>query len=158
MTPVSVSIRSAHDTSSCPEVTQRSTGTCTVSAPKPICVNTTHDSTAEMPTNSVVMISLGRGPNARPSRPAISAPMMGRKTMALYIIGRVPAWEFGNREWGVGSASFGLPVLQRPAQRTQQLSDLLAHLQKFCGVFLFHQLNRLREQDMSFQFFERPLR
>jgi hypothetical protein len=46
-------------------------------------VNTTHDSAAEMPTNSVVMSSLGLGPSARPSSPAISAPTMGRKTMAL---------------------------------------------------------------------------
>jgi hypothetical protein len=86
ITPVSVSMRRLQDTSSWPEETQRNNGTCTVSAPKPICVNTTHDSTAEMPMNSVVMISLGRGPSARPSSPAISAPMMGRKTMALYIM------------------------------------------------------------------------
>ena len=62
ITAVSVSMRSAQDTSSSPDVTQRSTGTRVVSPPKPTCQNATHDSAAAMPTNSVVMISLGRAP------------------------------------------------------------------------------------------------
>ena len=83
MTAVSVSMRSAQETSSSPDVTQRSTGMRSVSAPKPTCHSAIQDSTAPMPTNDVVMISHGRAPSTRPSRPAMSAPMAGRKTMAL---------------------------------------------------------------------------
>ena len=83
MTAVSVSMRSAQDTSSSPEVTQRSTGMRSVSPPKPTCHSAIQESTAAMPTNEVVRISQGRGPKTRPSRPAMSAPMAGRKTMAL---------------------------------------------------------------------------
>ena len=83
MTAVSVSILSAQETSSSPEVTQRSSGMRSVSPPKPTCHSAIQDSTAAIPTNEVVMISQGRGPSTRPSRPAISAPKAGRKTMAL---------------------------------------------------------------------------
>ena len=83
MTAVSVSMRSAQDTSSSPDVTQRSTGTRSVSPPMPTCHKAIQDRTAAAPTNDVVMISQGRAPSTRPSRPAMSAPMAGRKTMAL---------------------------------------------------------------------------
>ncbi len=82
MTAVSVSILSAQETSSSPEATQRRIGMRTVSAPRPTCHKANQESTAPTPTNEVVMISQALAPSARPSSPAISAPMAGRKTIA----------------------------------------------------------------------------
>jgi len=82
MTTVRVSIRKAQEASSSPEVIQRATGTFTTSPPKPTWKKAIHDSTAAIPTNAVVKISVGRVPMARPKNPAIMAPMSGRKTMA----------------------------------------------------------------------------
>jgi len=62
ITAVSVSMRSAQDTSSSPEVTQRSKGMRMASPPRPTCQKAIQDSTAPAPTNEVVMISQGRGP------------------------------------------------------------------------------------------------
>ena len=82
ITAVSVSMRSAQETSSSPEVTQRSTGMRAVSPPKPTFQKATQERTAAMPSSVVVMSSLGRGPSRRPKKPAMMAPASGRNTMA----------------------------------------------------------------------------
>ena len=83
MTAVNVSTRIAHDTSRSPDVTQRISGTFAVSCPMPTCQNTTHDRTADTMRQPDVTSSEGRSPMTRPKKPAMSAPMMGRKRMDL---------------------------------------------------------------------------
>ncbi len=86
MTAVSVSTRSAQSTFRMPEVIQlASTGAVKGAPVKPTRQNTVQDSRHEMNSSVVVTISLGRGPNWRPNRPAIRKPRRGRKTIAEYM-------------------------------------------------------------------------
>jgi hypothetical protein len=53
-----------------------------VAWPMPTCQKAIHDSSAASSRKPVVISSDGRGPMTRPKKPAISAPRIGRKTMA----------------------------------------------------------------------------
>src|SRR5260370_23155306 len=53
--------------------------------PKPTHANAIQDSAIEANSKVVVTSSDGRGPMARPNRPATTQPMSGRKTIAWYI-------------------------------------------------------------------------
>ena len=57
----------------------------THSPPRATLKNATHERSAEMITNPVVIMRDALSPIERPKRPAIKAPNNGKKTIAWYI-------------------------------------------------------------------------
>ncbi len=83
ITAVSVSILKPQAVSSSPDVIHLRTAAWSVSPPKPTRTNTIQDSTAAVIRSAVVMSSEARAPITRPRRPAMAAPISGKRTIAV---------------------------------------------------------------------------
>ena len=79
---VNSSIRSAQSTWNVPEVIQLNRYMCWTSPCNTTLLKTKIDAIAAKPIAPQEMICDGRSPSTRPKRPAIAAPISGRKTGA----------------------------------------------------------------------------
>src|ERR1051326_4585302 len=118
---------------------------------KPIHANAIQDRTIETNSRVVVTSSEGRGPMARPNRPAMAQPSSGRKTIAWYIArsalhhahvfdpDRAAIAVIGDEN---GEADRGLGGGHREHDQREHLADQIAEMRRER-----HEVDVDREQD-----------